>query len=98
MPTGLAAGGNEIISAPEFQRNAFSESGYFRKSRWAGNYEVFVAGKGYVTRTGENREVGKIFYLPTQADLWSPTEKKCFHACGKIYANAAVRKSRFLSG
>ena len=54
MPTGLAAGGNEIISAPEFQRNAFSESGYFRKSRWAGNYEAFVAGKGYVTRTGEN--------------------------------------------
>ena len=48
MPTGLAAGGNEIISAPEFQQNAFSESGYFRKSRWAGNYEVFVAGKGYV--------------------------------------------------
>ena len=77
MPTGLAAGGNEIISAPEFQQNAFSESGYFRKSRWAGNYEVFVAGKGYVTRTGENREAGKIFYLPTQADLWSPTEKKC---------------------
>ena len=77
MPTGLAAGGNEIISAPEFQRNAFSESGYFRKSRWAGNYEVFVAGKGYVTRAGENREAGKIFYLPTQADLWSPTEKKC---------------------
>ena len=50
---GLAAGGNEIISAPEFQRNAFSESGYFRKSRWAGNYEVFVAGKGYVTRYGD---------------------------------------------
>lgn len=38
---------------------------------------MFVAGKGYVTRTGESREVGKIFYLPTQADLWSPTEKKC---------------------
>lgn len=53
MPTGLAAGGNEIISAPEFQRNAFSESGYFRKPRWAGNYEVFVAGKGYVTRYGD---------------------------------------------
>lgn len=53
VPTGLAAGGNEIISAPEFQRNAFSESGYFRKSRWAGNYEVIVAGKGYVTRYGE---------------------------------------------
>ena len=53
MPTGLAAGGNEIISAPEFQQNAFSESGYFRKSRWAGNYEVFVAGKGYVTRYGD---------------------------------------------
>ena len=49
MPTGLAAGGNEIISAPEFQQNAFSES----KSRWAGNYEVFVAGKGYVTRYGD---------------------------------------------
>ena len=53
MPTGLAAGGNEIISAPEFQRNAFLESGYFRKSRWAGNYEVLVAGKGYVTRYGD---------------------------------------------
>ena len=53
VPTGLAAGGNEIISAPEFQQNAFSESGYFRKSRWAGNYEVFVAGKGYVTRYGD---------------------------------------------
>ena len=52
-PTGLAAGGNEIISAPEFQQNAFSESGYFRKSRWAGNYEVIVAGKGYVTRYGD---------------------------------------------
>lgn len=60
MPTGLAAGGNEIISAPEFQRNAFSESGYFRKSGWAGNYEVFVAGKGYVIRTGESQEAGKI--------------------------------------
>ena len=32
---------------------AFSESGYFRKSRWAGNYEVIVAGKGYVTRYGD---------------------------------------------
>ena len=53
VPTGLAAGGNEIISAPEFQQNAFSESGYFRKSRWAGNYEVIVAGKGYVTRYGD---------------------------------------------
>lgn len=54
MHTGLAASGNdEIISAPEFQQNAFSESGYFRMSRWAGNYEVFVAGKGYVTRYGE---------------------------------------------
>ena len=54
MPTGLAARGNEeIISAPEFQQNAFSESGYFRMSRWAGNYEVFVAGKGYVTRYRE---------------------------------------------
>lgn len=54
MPTGLAARGNEeIISAPEFQQNAFSESGYFRMSKWAGNYEVFVAGKGYVTRYGE---------------------------------------------
>lgn len=53
MPTGLAAGGNEIISAPEFQQNAFSESGYFRKSGWAGNYEVIVAGKGYVTRYGD---------------------------------------------
>lgn len=60
MPTGLAAGGNEIISAPEFQRNAFSESGYFRKSGWAGNYEAFAAGKGYVTRTGESQEAGKI--------------------------------------
>ena len=78
MPTGLAAGGNEIISAPEFQQNAFSESGYFRKSRWAGNYEVFVAAKGYVTRYGDGKETGKIvFYLPTQTDLWSPTEKKC---------------------
>ena len=53
MPTGLAAGGNEIISAPEFQQNAFSESGYFRKSRLAGYYEVIVAGKGYVTRYGD---------------------------------------------
>lgn len=52
MPTGLAAGGNEIISAPEFQQNAFSESGYFRKSRWAGNYEVIVDMATAVT-TGE---------------------------------------------
>lgn len=43
----------DAASAPEFQQNAFSESGYFRKSRWAGNYEVFVAGKGYVTRYGD---------------------------------------------
>ena len=53
VPSVVAAGGNEIISAPEFQQNAFSESGYFRKSRWAGNYEVIVAGKGYVTRYGD---------------------------------------------
>lgn len=32
VPTGLAPGGNEIDGAPEFQRNAFSESGYYRKS------------------------------------------------------------------
>ena len=63
MPTGLAAGGNEIISAPEFQQNAFSESGYFRKSRWAGNYEVFVAGKGYVTDTGMVKKPGMIVLL-----------------------------------
>ena len=72
MPTGLAAGGNEIISAPEFQQNAFSESGYFRKSRWAGNYEVFVAGKGYVTREGSTKRWSKDreeFCLPTQVDL-----------------------------
>ena len=58
MPTGLAAGGNEIISAPEFQQNAFSESGYFRKSRWAGNYEVFVAGKG-LPDTGMVKKSGR---------------------------------------
>jgi hypothetical protein len=32
VPTGVAPGGNEIDGAPEFQRNAFSESGYYRKS------------------------------------------------------------------
>lgn len=59
MPTGLAAGGNEIISAPEFQRNAFSESGYFRKSRWAGNYEVFVAAKDMLPDTGMVKKPGR---------------------------------------
>lgn len=29
MPTGLAAGGNEIISAPEFQQNAFQRVATF---------------------------------------------------------------------
>ena len=59
-----------VISAPEFQQNAFSESGYFRKSRWAGNYEVFVAGKDMLPITGWIQKPGKIvFYLPTQTDL-----------------------------
>ena len=31
MPTRVASGGNEIDGAPEFQRKAFSESGYLRK-------------------------------------------------------------------
>lgn len=59
MPTGLAAGGNEIISAPEFQQNAFSESGYFRKSRWAGNYEVIVAGKDMLPDMGMVKKPGR---------------------------------------
>lgn len=33
MPTRLATGGNEVDGAPEFQRNAFSEGGTFRKSK-----------------------------------------------------------------
>ena len=30
VPTGVATRGNEIDGAPEFQRKAFSESGYLR--------------------------------------------------------------------
>ena len=26
---------------------------------------------------GRTERLGRFFYLPTQADLWSPTEKKC---------------------
>ena len=63
MPTGLAAGDNEIISAPEFQQNAFSESGYFRKSRWAGNYEVDVY----------KRQIWRI--LICEVPLCTPTEE-----------------------
>lgn len=32
MPTRVASRDNEVDGAPEFQRKAFSESGYFRKS------------------------------------------------------------------
>ena len=49
------------FSKTHFQRVAT------RKSRWAGNYEVFVAGKGYVTRYGMVKKPGKIvFYLPNK--------------------------------
>lgn len=76
MPTGLAAGGNEIISAPEFQQNAFSESGYFRKSRWAGNYEVFVAGKGYVTRYGDGLRDREDIILSSHTSPFTVTSSK----------------------
>ena len=76
MPTGLAAGGNEIISAPEFQQNAFSESGYFRKSRWAGNYEVFVAGKGYVTRYGDGLRDREDIILSYHTSRFTVTSSK----------------------
>ena len=32
MPTRVASRDNEVDDAPEFQRKALSESGYFRKS------------------------------------------------------------------
>ena len=76
MPTGLASGGNEIISAPEFQQNAFSESGYFRKSGWAGNYEVFVAGKGYVTRYGDGLRDREDIILSSHTSRFTVTSSK----------------------
>lgn len=75
MPTGVATGDNEIISEPEFQHNAFSESGVFRKSRWAENYEVFVAAKGHVTQTGESQEAGKII-LSSHTSRFAVTSSK----------------------
>jgi hypothetical protein len=73
VPAGTAAGGNEIISEPEFQQKAFSESGYLQMmSGWAGQ-NCSDGGKpricypaGGMARV--RRKTGKISYLPTQAD------------------------------
>jgi hypothetical protein len=77
VPTRLATGGNEVDGAPEFQRNAFSEGGTFRKSVMGiGYYEAIAASIGYVYPRGEyqrgGRKTGKI-YLPTQENLWQET-------------------------